>query len=449
MGMTELLVKKILEYKTMPIPRDVEKAACRHMLDTFACIVTGMQEKTPQALLHYFDARQCDGGVRLLGNSHIRVNTEDAALYYGACAHVCDFDNLSKNFGGHPGAITLPVVLALGSELGAEGKQLLRSFVGGTEIAAILGKATASADLHPEWNPTTLLGIFASVAAGAILLDFDYTKTLNAIGIAAGDTSGLKINYASAAKDLTVGHTASKAIFALKMAERNLTGAREPLGAKSGLFSILMKNFDEAFFESVLENHKSDFLFPGIIMKPYPACRGVHNGIDDMLQILKDTTILPDQIETILCKVQDTVFSSNRYPIPKNGVEGKFSLPYCLALCVLNKKVTPDDFTESTVITDEMLSIMNLVKLVYDPDFTDAKSGIEVSVRLKDKTSYSTRSCFAKGDPRNPMTDKEFYEKLHHCFERRLSSEQEQALILLWQNVQTINLEKMYPLLEK
>ena len=67
-------------------------------------------------VLSYLEEKECRHGIGLLGAQNIRVSAEDAALYYGICAHVCDYDDLSKNFGGHPGAVILPVILALGEK---------------------------------------------------------------------------------------------------------------------------------------------------------------------------------------------------------------------------------------------------------------------------------------------------------------------------------------------
>lgn len=447
MNTTRLLVSEIVGYKTKVITKEVRQLACRHMVDTLACIVCGMQENTPQKVLSYLKEKECRHGIGLLGSQSIRVSAEDAALYYGICAHVCDYDDLSKNFGGHPGAVILPVILALGEETNASKDRLLRAYAAGVEVSAILGASIVNHGLNAGWNPTTLLGIFGAAAAGAVLLDLDEEQTCNAMGISAGEASGLKVNYGSAAKDLTVGRTSAKAVFALKMAVLGLDAAKEPLCSEGGLLTILSEKFDEKKLMKELETHESDFLKPGIILKPYPSCRGMHNGIDGMLKIVRTHGIKPDEVKQIICRVQDTVFESNRYMIPKNGVEGKFSLPYCLALCLYHHQVTPDDFTEDSEITEEMIQMMKKVKLVRDTDFTDAKSGIEVCVQLKDQKNFSVRGNYAKGDPRNPISDEEFKEKLHYCFARRVSKEKEQEIIHMWMQSEKIDFEKLHELL--
>jgi len=430
------------------IPEKVRKAACAHMTDTFSCIVSGMQEDTPKTLLTYLREKQCERGVLLLG-SMIKVNVEDAALYYGICSHCCDFDDISKNLGGHPGAVILPVVLALGQEEKADGELLLRAYVTGVETAAMIGKTAAAAGLASGWNPTTLFGIFGGVAAGAVLCGLNEKELRNALGIAAGEAGGLKVNYGTAAKDLTVGHIASKAIFSIKMAKLGLDAAEDALFAEDGLLKLLTTDFEDAFLLQEIEHHESDFLKPGIILKPYPACRGMHNGIDDILEIIRKNKVDLKQVESILCKVQDTVLESNRYPIPANGVEGKFSLPYCVSVCLMNQQVTPDDFMINTPITEEMLRLMKMVKIEEDPNFTDAKSGIEVCIRMKDGTGYAARSNYAKGDPRNPMDEEEFMEKLHHCLERRLSKEDSDEVIHMWMNPETIAYDHLQEILGK
>jgi len=447
MNTTRSLVSEIVGYKTRTIAKEVRRLACQHMVDTLACMVCGMEENTPLRVLSYLKEKECRNGIGLLGAQNIRASAEDAALYYGICAHVCDYDDLSKNFGGHPGAVILPVILALGEKKNASKEQLLRAYVAGVETSAILGASVVKYGLNAGWNPTTLLGIFGAAAAGAVLLDLNEEQTCNAMGISAGEASGLKVNYGSAAKDLTVGRTSAKAVFALEMAALGLDASKEPLCSEHGLLKILSEKFDEKRLLTELKAHESDFLNPGIILKPYPSCRGMHNGIDGMLKIVRAQKIKPDDVKQIICRVQDTVLESNRYMIPKNGVEGKFSLPYCLVLCIYNQQVTPDDFTEDAKITDEMIQMMKKVKLVKDTNFADAKSGIEVCVQLKDQRNFSVRGNYAKGDPRNPISEEEFEEKLHHCFARRVSKEKEQEIIHMWMESEQINFERLHKLL--
>lgn len=402
MNLTTLLAEWIIEFKSKALEPEYREIACRHMTDTLACIICGMKEKTPETMFSYLVKKKDVQGIPVLGIPGVKVAEEDAALYYGICAHVCDFDNLSKNFNGHPGTVILPVVLALGTRKRAAGEGLIRAYIAGTETAAAIGKAFSGTKMKAGWNPTTVLGIFGAVAAGAILMDLNVEECKEALGIAVGEASGLKVNYGSAAKDLAVGRTSSKAIFSLKMAKMGLYAADDPLGQDEGLFHILADDFDNIGFEKMLAEWTSDFFCPGIIMKPYPSCRGVHNGIDGALAIARTNQIQPENIEKVVCRVQSTVFESNRYPIPKDGVEGKFSLPYCVALALINRKVTPEDFTEDSAITERI---------------------------------------------RNPMTVDELREKLHHCFFRKLSEEKERALIDTWLNPESICLEILSGLL--
>ena len=434
MNITKMLAEYTDRQAKCEKSSEIKLRACMHMTDTLACMVLGSGEDTPITVKNVLQKKK-----------HFST-AEDKALYYGICAHVCDYDDLSINFCGHPGAVILPVVLALGKEKCVSGSRCLNAFITGTETAAVLGKTFSGTKMNKGWNPTTVLGIFGAVAAGAVLLEMPTDILKNAFGIAAGEASGLKVNYGSAAKDLTVGHCAAKAIFALKMAEAGLSAADDPLGAADGLFHILADDFSEERFKENLETKFSDFLDPGIIIKPYPACRGVHNGIDDALKLVKTYRIDPMLVKKITCRIQNTVFDSDRYPIPKNGAEGKFSLAYCIALALLNRKVVPDDFLEQRQISESELALIRKTECILDETFVEAKSGVDVEITMTDGTIYRVRGNYAKGDPRNPLTMKEFMEKLDSCLAGKISSDKK-IKIIDWMDPKKIDLtdlEKMY-----
>lgn len=448
MNLTMLLAEWIAAWNSKEIEPRAKVEACRHMTDTLACIIYGMGEDTPRKILTYLKEKDGNRGNPLIGETGIRASSEDCAFYYGVCAHTCDFDDLSKNFGGHPGAVILPVVLALSEEKMPDPDLFLRGFVAGVETAAVVGAALAGTGMNKGWNPTSVFGIFGAVAAGAVILKMEPSKIRIALGIAAGEASGLKVNYGSAAKDLTVGYTAAKAVFALKMAELGLGAARDAMGAENGLFSVLASDFKRSKFEMLLQTGQSDFLNPGIILKPYPACRGVHNGIDGALQLVEEYGITHEKVKRIICKVQDTVLEANRYPNPENGVEGKFSLPYCVAVAIINRQVVPEDFTEHTVITEKIRGLIGKIEILVDPSFTDAKSGIEIQIFEKNGNVYTARGNYAKGDPRNPMTEKELNTKLERCFSRRIPKEKANELIRLWSNPNTLSLDILHTFLK-
>ncbi len=56
-------------------------------------------------------------------------------------------------------------------------------------------------------------------------------------------------------------------------------------------------------FKAVYAGHVSDFLAPGMIIKPYPTCRGNHNALDCFMTIVRENALQPEDIKRVRCRV--------------------------------------------------------------------------------------------------------------------------------------------------
>lgn len=438
MNLTRCIAEYAISYRTKPLDTEIRKLAKQHLLDTFACILCGTKEETADLILKYLKRYQTEGGISIWGSDTLRIRSEKAAFYYGVCAHDCDYDNLSKNLNGHPGAGILPVVMALCGECNTDGETVLRAFIAGTEVDAAIGRGFLQSDLHPGWMQTSVLGIFGAVAAGGVLLGIDAETLEHAFGMAAGEASGVKINFGSAAKDITVGHMCEKAVFCLKMAQLGLKSSQDTLGSNRGFFKTLCKTCQMDEIVDWMKSGNSDFTTPGIILKPYPSCRGVHNGIDGMLSIIERHSFHSSEVQTVECLVQDTVLTADRYPIPQTPEQGKFSLAYCLALCACKHKVAVDNFSKTAVIEPEISTFMKKVTVTEDNSFHNAKNGIELRVTLHNGETYFYRGAYAKGDPNHPLDDKEHEGKLYDCFLRVTKKSEADEYIRIFRNLEVV-----------
>lgn len=448
MNLTQKIAAYIGSFSHNPINPMIEKQAKQHFIDTFACIVCGSAEPSALWIRNYIAGMSASHGSRILFDENLQVNPAAAALYYGFCAHNCDADDLSKNLAGHPSAVVLPVILALGTMRDSSGIQCLRAYIAGVETASAIGKGFLGGCFSTGWNQTTVLGIFGAVAAASVLMGLSEEEIVAALGIAASEASGLKVNYGSSAKDVSVGNASAKAIFAAELAKDGIRANPDSLGAASGLFRTLAPSANLDAINDALTHGDSDFLYPGIILKPYPACRGIHNGIDGALALRAQYAISPEEIQTVTCLVQDTVIESNRYPIPNKPTEAKFSLGYCIALALLHGAVTAADFSDSVSLEPAALKLAERVKIQVDNAFTsdNAKSGIEVIILTRGGQEFRHRGQFAKGDPNNPMMPEEHRTKLIQCLSRRMSIEYIDALLDRMTTLEKTTICKIYDL---
>jgi 2-methylcitrate dehydratase PrpD len=92
-----------------------------------------------------------------------------------------------------------------------------------------------------------------------------------------------------------------------------------------------------------------DIISPGINIKKYPCCYYTHAPVDALLYLINEHNISPQDIQHIRCGISQIAAQVLKHPYPANGVEGKFSVPYCLTLALLNNVVKIEDFQDDKV----------------------------------------------------------------------------------------------------
>jgi 2-methylcitrate dehydratase PrpD len=269
------------------------------------------------------------------------------------------------------------------------------------------------------WHPTPVLGTMAAAGAAAKLMRLQEKEVIMSLGIAGSLASGLGQNFGTMVKPLHAGVCARNGLFAAQLAASGVRADDNILEAPRG--------FGTAFFGK--EGHSFDkigpilgppfkVVSPGINIKPYPCCRGAHQSIDAALvlhQKMKEMQIGLEQIESIACDFH--LDGPTLHPIPRNGLEGKFSIAYCVAAALKEGRVGLEDFVDEKIFDPVIQDLMKKTKNIRLPE-----KDYYVTIQLRDGRSFSHAVKVAKGDAReNPLTDGEVAEKFKACARKALS----------------------------
>ncbi len=101
---------------------------------------------------------------------------------------------------------------------------------------------------------------------------------------------------------------------------------------------------------------------------------------------------------------------------PDSKETADHSLPYCMAVGLVDGMVTPLQFREERVRDKSLIPIMDKVKVVANQEFESLFPKFQpsrVTITTNDGKSYSTRVDVPKGDPRDPMTEDEIAVKFN------------------------------------
>ena len=368
-----------------------------------------------------------------------------AAMVNASSAHVHDFDDVCTTMVGHPSVAVMPAVLALGEELEASGRAVLNSYVVGVEVCALLGKLLCPELNRRGWHSTQMIGAIGAAAAAASLMNLDEEQMVNAIGIAVSEASGVKSNYGTMTKPLHAGRACSKGILAARLAADGFSSSPGAFEGSAGFISASTGTADKERFLSSIENRNSEFLNPGLTMKPWPCCKGMHNAIWAMMLLIKRGGIKPEEIDHIDCRVLPFAKDILIYSLAKTPLQGKFSMNYAIAKTVLNGKLSMRDFEGETVDDPRLKEMMAKVRMVIDDNlvpgagYYDPSEAEQVDVFLKDGREFSQFCDQAKGTPENPMTDAERYEKMTDCMTKAVGLEKTKILIERLEKLETLS----------
>jgi 2-methylcitrate dehydratase PrpD len=431
MALANELGQRISELTYDKLPADAVHWAKVGILDTVGVTLAGCREDT--ARLAGLALGAGAGPSRILGTDR-RVSPLDAAIINGAASHALDFDDCNNTLGGHPSAPVLSALFALADEVGASGREFIAAYVIGFETECKIALAVNFHHYMKGWHPTATLGVFGSAAACARLLRLDAAKTAVALAAAASFSSGVKANFGTMMKPLHVGHCARNGLYAAFLAREGYTAnAASAFEHKQGFFNVFNGegNYDAAKILPAWGN-PWDIVEPGIAIKQYPCCGSTHPAIDAMLALVREHDLKPDAVERIDSWTHPRRLEHTNRPDPQSELDAKFSVQYCLARALVDRKVAIDQFEGDAyqdTRTREVTARVHAATYTTAQFPADNHFGAEVKVTLKNGKTLSHKVNQPYGRTSiNPLTRELLKDKFVNCAQRVLPAAQVEEL---------------------
>jgi 2-methylcitrate dehydratase PrpD len=349
----------------------------------------------------------------------------------------------------HPTIPALSAALSISEDKNVSGKTFLESFLIGFEAECKIAEAIKPDHYKKGFHTSGTIGTFGTAASAAKLLGLNEQQTAHALGIAASLSSGIRVNFGTMTKSLYVGRAAENGITAAQLASRGYTSDKESLDGPWGYFQIFGGGFDEEKISGHMGNPYT-IVDPGISVKPYPSGVLIHPPMDALLDVVREHDIQPDQVEEIKLGAGSNILNPLRYQNPQTALEGKFSLQFCLASIVLERKAGIRQFRDDFVKSLRVQDIMKRIKTYLNPDIES--EGYDrilsiVEVKLADGKTLTKESGPYRGPPQNPLTEGELSEKFRECGELVLDDNKtSQALNLISSIEELANMGKLVEL---
>jgi 2-methylcitrate dehydratase PrpD len=425
------------------LPEAVVRAARRAILDTLGVMVAGSVEVTAERVRSLVAHRGRSEEATLVGTSR-RASVEDAALVNGTAAHALDYDDLHQSLSGHPSVPVLPAALALAERERCSGAALVTALVVGIEVEAKLGRALNPGLYEVGWHATSVLGVFGAAAAASRLLALSAPRTAQALAIAASLASGVKANFGTDCKPLHGGHAARCGVEAALLAAAGFTANPRALEHGDGFGSTYGAGNAPAWdLATAGLGAPHEIAEPGVGVKRFPACASTHQALDAALALAEEHAIAPAAVEGVECAVHYLAPHQLIYDQAQTALQGKFSMPYCVAVALLDRAVGFAQFTDERVRRADVQALMPRVRMVVHPEQTTREClptrFSEVTISLRDGRRLHRRVRLAKGQPGNPLTDAELTEKFRDCAARVFDAARTEALLSALQRLEALD----------
>ncbi|MGE5304280.1 MAG: MmgE/PrpD family protein, partial [Alphaproteobacteria bacterium] len=348
-----------------------------------------------------------------------------AALANGVAAHAMDYDDTQLSTSKeavyglltHPTTPVLNAALAVGEKNKIGGKDLLLAYILGVEVECRIADAINPRHYQSGFHSTaTMGGLGAAMAAGKIL-GLKEEALIRTLGIAASMASGLRENFGTMTKPLHAGRAAENGVTAALLAQAGFTAATNILEARRGFYNAMAGGYDESKIAGRF-GRPYFMIEPGISIKPYPSGSLSHPAQDLILDLVKQNDLHAGDIEFIEVGTNSNVPNALIYPMPKNALEGKFSIPFCMAIAVLERKAGIAQFQDKKVRDRKVIELMKRVTLVVDDElealgYDQVRSRIRI--KLNDGRMIEGRYDVARGHPEKPMSWSELGKKFYDC----------------------------------
>ncbi len=376
-------------------------------------------------------------------NSKFLTSSDYAALANASMIHGQDYDDTHRPGIVHTSAVVVPTSLACGEYREITGKSLIESIVLGNEVFARIGLA-ASGGFHKKgMHATPMCGIFvASLVAGKIN-KLSVQELVNALGICGSQSAGIQqfLIDGSSVKIMHPGWAAHSGIMASKLASNGFTGPLRVFEGELGFFACHLG----------LDNVKLDFLDKdlgvnwetfNISIKRYPCCHAIHTFIDGVLDLQVKHNIEWDDIESIICHVNPLGKKLVCDPIevkrtPKTPYGGRFSLPYAIAIALLDGELTLKQFLPEKFNDERVFEITKRVHCIKDEHFP--RTGGNITIEMKDGSKYQYIKEHPLGSPQYPLSEEQIVDKFEKNVQDIIGSDKSDRIVKLVLNVENVD----------
>ena len=426
-GLTKSVAEFIVNLKYEDIPAEVIEIGKKSILDGFGLSLAGSASGMGPLARKYVQSFGLGEQHASIIGTGLKSHSRLAAFVNGVSIHADDYDDTQlaaakdRIYGllTHPTVGVLPPAFAICELTRRSGKDLMVAYHLGVEIECKIAEAISPRHYDEGFHTTGTIGTFGSVAACSKLRGLNVLQATYAMGIGATEGGGFRNNFGSMTKPFQAGHAAENGTVAVDLAALGWTASDNILEAPLGFFQAAGGGFDPGAIVGRFGKPWT-LISPGVSIKPHPSGSLSHPAMGEMLSLIHQHDIKAADVEKVDVGANHAMTTSLLHHDPMTGLQGKFSMEFCMSILLLDRKAGLVEFQDKVVQRSDVQAMIKRVHFYIDPVAENAgldKMTSLLKITMKDGKVYTGRAEFAKGSPSNPMSYDEVADKFRGCAE--------------------------------
>jgi 2-methylcitrate dehydratase PrpD len=415
--LTRYVAEFIVNQRPEDLPQEVVDIGKKSILDGFGLALSGSVAKSGELVRqHLDDLGLAEGSATIIGGGR-KVAPRFAAFANGVGIHADDYDDTQlavakdRVYGllTHPTAPALPAAFAMAEVTDADGRDFMLAYHLGVEVECKIAEAIAPRHYQTGFHATATCGTFAAAAAASKLLGFDVPTTQRALSLAGSQSGGLRENFGTMTKPFHAGRSSESGVAAAQFASYGWTATGRILEAPRGFFNAAGGGYDQAAIFGRLGDPWT-FASPGVSIKPHPSGSLTHPGMTEMLRLIEEHDIRAEDVAHVRVGTNSNMPNALIHHRPKDELQAKFSMEFCMAILLLERRAGLSEFTDEVVERDDVKAMIEKVDFAVDEEAEAAGYHLMttiIDIDLKDGRRISGRADFGKGSPAFPMSYEE------------------------------------------
>jgi 2-methylcitrate dehydratase PrpD len=413
-GVTMELAEFIAALKPQAVPKATQDVLAKALVDALGCGLYGLTTPWGRIMRDFARDRQGPDEAGLWGGQ-ARVSVNNSVLAAGTAIHSFDFDDHSRAK-IHPGAVVVPVVLALGEREGVDGQTVMAAMAAGYETMNRVSQAANPSRARMRgWHLTGTTGTFAAAAAASVILGLDAATTASALGLAGTQSAGLWAFTADGgmSKRMHPGRSAEAGVMAALLAARGFVGPRYILEAEDGGFLFGMSDTPRPGM--ITQDLGSYWHADATCFKPHACCGSNHACVDAAIALVRENNLDLADVARVVAGIPSVVQTQTGFDYRGDSVlNAQMSLRYNIAVAMVDGQAYLEQFTPERIVEKQVFDLSQRVEIEIDPAIDRAYPEIyggKVTIVTRQGKVLTRQVDYSLGMPENPMPHAEIERK--------------------------------------